>query len=83
MSAGSDGMSIKVERLSTGYIRAQGDGPCEWAQWPEHHYPQPQDFFGDSSDATAKRNEVTAPKLCNCPPISSLLSCIQRSKKLG
>jgi hypothetical protein len=58
MSAGSDGMSIKVERLSTGYIRAQGDGPCEWAQWPEHHYPQPQDFFPEAS-ATFRRDLIS------------------------
>lgn len=41
---------IKVERLSTGYLRAQGVGPCNWAQWPETRDLEDGDFFPEASD---------------------------------
>jgi hypothetical protein len=45
-------MTIEVKMLDTGYYRAQGNGPCEWAQWPvgedlaeEHFFPEASRSF--------------------------------------
>ena len=40
-----------VKQLSTGYYRAQGNGPCEWAQWPSNRGLQDSDFFPEASNA--------------------------------
>lgn len=41
---------IEVKLLSTGYFRAQGDGPCEWAQWPATRWePRDDEFFPEAS----------------------------------
>ena len=42
-------MAIRIKRLDSGYLRAQGDGPCEWAQWPEDRLPRYEDFFPEAS----------------------------------
>lgn len=46
---------MRIDRLSSGYWRIQGDGPCEWAQppfWPcdeatlrEHAFPEASERF--------------------------------------
>ena len=47
---------IEIKRLTTGYLRAQGTGPCEWAQWPEGESPRDVHFFPEASDSF--RNEL-------------------------
>ena len=43
---------IIVEELPSGYLRAQGRGPCEWAQWPGWEpEPRESDFFPEASIA--------------------------------
>ena len=42
-----------IKRLSTGYVRIQGDGICEWAQvayWPCPDEVLEEGFFAHSSD---------------------------------
>lgn len=46
---------INVERLSTGYLRAQGPGPCNWAQWPETREVEDGDFFPEASEGFRRR----------------------------
>jgi hypothetical protein len=41
---------IAIKRLESGYLRAQGNGPCEWAQWREGYLPSDKDFFPEASD---------------------------------
>lgn len=43
-------MNIKIVELSTGFMRAQGDGPCEWAQWPKQDHVRDEHFFPESSE---------------------------------
>ena len=40
---------IAIKRLPSGYRRAQGDGPCQWAQWPEGQLPGDDDFFPEAT----------------------------------
>lgn len=40
---------IVVERLSSGFYRAQGSGPCEWAQWDPKAAIADGDFFPEAS----------------------------------
>lgn len=42
---------MQIKRLDSGYLRAQGNGPCEWAQWPEHRKPIDSDFFPEASES--------------------------------
>ena len=42
-------MAIAIKRLPSGYLSAQGDGPCEWAQWHEDEPPTDDDFFPEAS----------------------------------
>lgn len=44
-----DNPAIEIKRLASGYLRAQGGGPCEWAQWPEDRLPAADDFFPEAS----------------------------------
>lgn len=56
-------MTITVQRLSSGYVRLQGNGPCEWAQpphWPcdkttlrAHAFPEASESFLRECDALA------------------------------
>lgn len=58
---------ISVKKLSTGYYRVRGDGPCEWAQpphWPcseetlrEHAFPEASERFIAAAIAEALRAE--------------------------
>lgn len=41
---------MTIKRLESGYLRAQGSGPCEWAQWPEGQMPRDADFFPEASE---------------------------------
>ena len=43
-------MLITIKRLSTSYFRAQGNGPCEWAQWPCGEPLSDEHFFVQASD---------------------------------
>ena len=46
---------ITIQRLESGYLRAQGNGICEWAQWPEHQgEPRESDFFPEASEKFRK-----------------------------
>ena len=48
-------MSIKISKLSTGYVHIRGQGPCNWTQpphWPcteqeirEHAFPEASENF--------------------------------------
>ena len=40
---------IRVQLLSTGYYRAQGSGPSEWAQWPVGEALSDAHFFPEAS----------------------------------
>jgi hypothetical protein len=42
--------TIKLQRLDSGYIRAQGNGPCNWAQWMEGSWPKESDFFPEACE---------------------------------
>lgn len=42
-------MEIEIHELESGYLRAQGTGPCEWAQWPKDRKPLESDFFPEAS----------------------------------
>ena len=42
--------AAKIKRLDSGYLRAQGNGPCEWAQWPEGTLPKQEHFFPEASE---------------------------------
>jgi hypothetical protein len=42
-------MAIEVKLLPTGYYRAQGQGPCEWAQWPKGEPLRDEHFFPEAS----------------------------------
>jgi len=45
------GEQITIQLLDTGYFRAQGSGPCEWAQWPKHRFwVKDEEFFPEASD---------------------------------
>lgn len=47
--------TVRVQKLPSGYVRIQGNGPCEWAQppyWPcdektlrEHTFPEASEKF--------------------------------------
>jgi hypothetical protein len=49
---------IIVKKLSTGHWRAQGNGPCEWAQWPIGRQPREEDCFPEAS--VQFRNQLLA-----------------------
>jgi hypothetical protein len=42
---------IEIKRLDSGYLHARGNGPCEWAQWPEGREPTERDFFPEASES--------------------------------
>lgn len=43
-------MTITIVELSTGYLRAQGNGPCNWAQWLKGAVLRDDDFFPEAGD---------------------------------
>lgn len=56
---------LQIDRLSSGYWRIQGDGPCNWAQppyWPcdektlrDHAFPEAsEDFIKECMRAAAE-----------------------------
>ena len=45
---------MHIKKLSTGYLRAQGDGPCEWAQWPDGGFDPKTSFFPEASESFRK-----------------------------
>lgn len=46
---------IAVQRLDSGFYRAQGDGPCEWAQWDPKAGLTDADFFPEASEAFRRK----------------------------
>mgnify|MGYP001593258021 CR=1 FL=1 len=42
---------VTIQRLDSGYYRAQGKGPCEWAQWQAGLPLRDEDFFPEASEA--------------------------------
>ena len=42
-------VGIEIKELSSGYLRAQGQGPCEWAQWPKGESLTAAAFFPEAS----------------------------------
>ena len=55
-------MTIHIQTLPTGYYRAQGHGPCEWAQWPAGEPLREEHFFPEASRSfrEALRDRVDA-----------------------
>ena len=58
-------MAIEIKEMGTGYYRAQGYGPCEWAQWPvgetlreEHFFPEASVAFREMLRAEVRRLET-------------------------
>ena len=41
---------ITIKLLSSAYYRAQGNGPCEWAQWEKGRRLRDSDFFPEASN---------------------------------